>query len=51
MPRDEAIILGDLVGKLDPLVVRCAKCGRRGRYRLDRLIALAASQFSRNQLA
>ena len=38
MPRD-AIILGDLVGKLDVLVVECAKCGRRGRYRLDRLIA------------
>jgi hypothetical protein len=28
MPRDGAIIFGDLVGKLDVLVVECPKCGR-----------------------
>ena len=33
-----AIIFRDLVGKLDALNVECDKCGRRGRYRLDRLI-------------
>jgi len=38
MPRDCAIIFRDLVGKLDVLNVECDKCGRRGRYRLDRLI-------------
>ena len=38
MPRDGAIIFRDLVGKLDMLNVECDKCGRHGRYRLDRLI-------------
>jgi hypothetical protein len=38
MPRDGAIILSDLVGKLDVLHVHCQKCGRAGRYHLDRLI-------------
>jgi hypothetical protein len=38
MPRQGAIIFRDLVGKLDVLNVECAKCGRRGRYHLDRLI-------------
>jgi hypothetical protein len=38
MPREGAIIFRDLVGKLEVLHVECAKCGRSGRYRLDRLI-------------
>ena len=38
MPRDGAIIFGDLIGKLDVLYVHCEKCTRAGRYRLDRLI-------------
>jgi hypothetical protein len=38
MPREGAIIFRDLVGKLDVLYVECDKCGRHGRYRLDRLI-------------
>ena len=38
MPRDGAIIFGDLIGKLDVLRVACSKCERAGRYRLDRLI-------------
>ena len=38
MPRDGAIIFGDLIGKLDVLRVACSKCDRAGRYRLDRLI-------------
>ena len=37
MPR-EAIIFGDLIGKLDMLRVECAKCGRSGRYRLADLL-------------
>jgi hypothetical protein len=40
MPRDGAIIFRDLVGKLEMLNIECDRCGRRGRYRLDRLIAL-----------
>jgi hypothetical protein len=38
MPREGAIIFRDLIGKLDVLNVECDKRGRRGRYRLDRLI-------------
>jgi hypothetical protein len=38
MPRQGAIIFRDILGKLDVLNVECAKCGRRGRYHLDRLI-------------
>jgi hypothetical protein len=38
MPREGAIIFRDLVGILDVLNVECDKCGRRGRYHLDRLI-------------
>jgi hypothetical protein len=38
MPRDGAIILGDLVGKLATLAIACAKCGRNGRYAVARLV-------------
>jgi hypothetical protein len=38
MPRDGVIIFRNIVGKLDVLTVESGKCGRRGRYRLDRLI-------------
>jgi hypothetical protein len=38
MPRDGAIILSDLIGKLDVLRVACDKCGRDGCYGLSRLI-------------
>jgi len=38
MPRDGAIIFSDLIGKLDVLRVRREKCGRSGRYQLQRLI-------------
>jgi hypothetical protein len=38
MPRDGAIIFGDLFGKLDMLRVACDKCGRDGCYGLRRLI-------------
>jgi hypothetical protein len=38
MPRDGAIIFGDPIGKLDVLNVACEKCGRAGRYQLQRLI-------------
>jgi hypothetical protein len=33
-----AIILADLIGKLDLLRVACEKCGRDGCYGLNRLI-------------
>ena len=38
MPRDGAIVFGDLVGKLTVLRVEYSKCGRFGRYPLHRLI-------------
>ena len=38
MPREGAIIFRDIVGKLDVLRIDCDKCGRRGRYRVDRLV-------------
>jgi hypothetical protein len=33
MPRDGAIIFGDLIGKLEMLHVACDKCGRNGAER------------------
>jgi hypothetical protein len=36
--RDGAIILSDLIGKLEVLQVTCEKCRRDGRYILARLI-------------
>ncbi len=38
MPRDGAIIFGDLVGKLDVLRIQYSKCGRSGRYHAAALI-------------
>jgi hypothetical protein len=38
MPRDGAITFSDLIGKLDDLRVSCEKCGRSGRYQVQRLI-------------
>ena len=38
MPRDGAIIFGDLIGKLDAFQVACDKCNRKGRYMVARLI-------------
>jgi hypothetical protein len=38
MPRNDAIIFGDLLGKLDMLHVACDKCARKGRYAVARLI-------------
>ena len=37
MPRDGAIIFGDLLGKLDMLQVACDKCRRKGRFVVTRL--------------
>jgi hypothetical protein len=38
VPYNGAIIFSDLIGKLDVLQVGCAKCGRKGRCSLARLI-------------
>jgi hypothetical protein len=45
MPRDGAIIFGDLTGKLGVLRIECAKCGRAGRYHLDHLV----EKYGRNE--
>jgi hypothetical protein len=39
MPREGAIIFGDLIGKLALLRIECPKCGRVGRYRVADLVA------------
>jgi hypothetical protein len=39
MPRDGAMTLGDLLGRLDWLDIVCAKCDRHGRYRVHGLAA------------
>ena len=39
MPRDGALTLSDLVGKLNTLRIACERCERSGQYRVDRLIA------------
>jgi len=38
MPRDGAIIFGDLDGKLSALRIECATCTRAGQYWIARLI-------------
>lgn len=38
MPRDGALVFGDLVGNLDHVEMVCDKCTRRGRYSVARLI-------------
>jgi len=38
MPRDGAIIFGDIEAKLTMLRVKCSKCPRQGQYNLARLI-------------
>jgi hypothetical protein len=38
MSRDGSLTPADLIGKLDVLRVECEKCGRRGRYRVERLL-------------
>ncbi len=39
MPGDDAIVFGDLIGKLGVLRIVCPKCERVGRYRVADLIA------------
>jgi hypothetical protein len=38
MSREGSLTPADLIGKLDVLRVECEKCGRSGRYRVDRLV-------------
>jgi hypothetical protein len=38
VPRGGAVLLSDLVGRLDRLEVRCQCCNRYGRMRLAKLI-------------
>jgi hypothetical protein len=35
----QAVTLGDLAGRIERLEVRCTRCDRAGRVRLDKLIA------------
>jgi hypothetical protein len=38
MPREGALIFRDIGGEAEYLHVECEKCGRSGRYRVDKLI-------------
>ena len=38
VPRDDAIVFGDIEAKLTMLRVKCSKCPRQGQYVLARLI-------------
>jgi hypothetical protein len=38
MPRNGLITFGDIDGKLTMLRIECAKCGRKGRYSVARLL-------------
>jgi hypothetical protein len=38
MPREGAIVFGDIEAKLTMLRVKCTKCPRQGQYVLSRLI-------------
>jgi hypothetical protein len=49
MPRDGAIIFGDLIGKLDVLRVTCKKCGRDG-VRIEPLAPLLFFSSSSHEL-
>jgi hypothetical protein len=40
------LVFGDIEGKLDVLRVECARCERKGRYSVRRLIASRDSVFS-----
>ena len=46
MPRAGAVILSDLVGKLELIRVECKKCDRKGRYRVLRLMKELGPDFS-----
>ena len=39
MPRSGVVTLGEIAETLTMLTVQCDRCGRRGRYRVDKLIA------------
>ena len=38
MPKSGSITLGDLAGRIELLRIECDKCGRKGQYRLMRLL-------------
>ena len=37
--RDDAVTLGDLAGRIAILEIMCSRCERRGRLRVNQLIA------------
>ena len=47
----QAVTLGDLVGKIERLDVRCTRCDRRGRVRLAKLTADNATDMGLPDLA
>jgi hypothetical protein len=51
MPRDGAIIFGDLIGKAALIRVTCDKCGREGYYPLRGLIRVHGTRRQDHRLA
>jgi hypothetical protein len=47
----QAVTLSDLVGQIERLEVRCTRCDRAGRARLDKLIAEYGTDASMPDLA
>ncbi|MFL5335344.1 MAG: hypothetical protein ACJ8H8_19705, partial [Geminicoccaceae bacterium] len=47
----QAVTLGDLVGRLDRLEIRCKRCDRQGRVRLTKLIAEHGAELGLPELA
>jgi hypothetical protein len=48
MPREDAIIFSDLIGKLDVLHVHCAKGNRAGRCQVQQLIKDRVDEITAN---
>ena len=47
----QVVTLGDLVGRIERLEVRCSRCDRAGRVRLAKLIAEHGSDLPMPELA
>ena len=47
----QVVTLGDLVGRIERLEVRCSRCDRAGRVKLARLIAEHGSDLPMPELA
>lgn len=47
----QVVVLGDLVGRIERLEVRCTRCDRAGRVTLNKLLAEHGADMAMPQLA